>query len=744
MLGIHHPLQIAKLTDENHALQKRIAELSAEIQFYREMGHAITSTLDLKELLFLLADWTKKLIHADLVIVPLIDADNNQYYYAAASGEGSENIIGSSFSLDVGMCGWVLTNREPMLCADGLTQQIPKRTLWEEGQKSAVLVPLVGKSGIIGGIGGLGKGDGSSFTVRDMEVLQLFANTVSPAIDNARLYAQTEFEVEKRTLELRRQTKFMSTVLENITDGVIACNEQGTINLFNRTAAEMLGDALRTLPPQQWTDSGLLMHADGKRPMRTEDLAIVRAIQGETIHNEEMVIQHHDGRKLDLFVSGHPLPNEAGGKLGAVVTLHDNTERKRAEALIMAAREAAEAANYAKSDFLAAMSHEIRTPMNVVLGMAEVLLDGELTADQRHLIEIMHHSGKTLLTVINDVLDFSRIESGRFILNEMPFSPRMVTEETTRLMQAAADEHGLILSTLIDQTIPEAILGDESRVRQVLINLIGNAIKFTHQGGIEVSLRHTPQNPGHLLFTVVDTGIGIATEQLSRIFDKFTQADSGITRRYGGTGLGLTITRQLVELMGGEIWVESHVGQGSRFCFTLPCRFAEIHPVTDKQPTAPLPITWSRSLSILMAEDTLENQILIKTYLRGTPHHLVVVQDGSEALTRVKNEDFDLILMDIQMPRMDGYSATQAIRQLEKEMGRRPMLIFALSAHASKTHLKESLAHGCNDHLIKPISKQTLLQVLHKSAIKLDEAAHSLGIPFEDSKEGGDGVLPSS
>lgn len=395
-------------------------------------------------------------------------------------------------------------------------------------------------------------------------------------------------------------------------------------------------------------------------------------------------------------------------------------ELKDTEESLTRAKERAEVSEKAKQLFLAKMSHEIRTPMNGILGFAKLLEESLKEKEQREYIRVIIKSGDDLLVILNDILDFSRMEAGKITFESNPLKLKDIIHSTVMMIEAKANQKNIAIETNIDKDIPEEILGDSVRLNQILLNLISNAVKFTEQGKINISVKRIEEtkNKISLEFSVKDTGIGIPLEKQLKIFESFEQAAANTTRKFGGTGLGLSIVKQLVELQGGEIFVNSKLGHGSDFCFRLS--FSKVKErISHREPEKSIALQSDRVLSILIAEDNPINRMLAIKVLQNQGFETDIAENGKIALEKHKKHDYDIILMDLQMPEMDGYEATTHIRKLKNH--KKDIPIIAMTAHTIKGELEHCMEIGMNDFISKPFDKKELYQKIYKATHKLQK-----------------------
>jgi PAS domain S-box-containing protein len=701
--------QLASIALDNARLYTETEQRVAELALVNSVGQAAASQLELQVLVELVGEKLREIFSAQIVYIALLDRSRERidfpYYYE----DGPQKDQGS-IAFGEGLTSKVLKDRRPLLLND--EDEITALNVKAIGTpvRSYLGVPVHFGGEATGVISVQNTEQEGAFTDADVRLLTTIAANVGLAIQNARLFEETQRE--KDYLESLLEISPVAIVTLDPDSNILSWNPAAE-RLFGYQLAEVTGrniDAL-IVPPelyseavdysrQAWEPGG--MHAITRR-------------------------RRKDNTLVDVEVLALPV-NVAGERVGFLAIYHDISDLQRA-------REEAEAATQAKSAFLATMSHEIRTPMNAIIGMSSLLLNTELTPEQQEFAEIIRVGGENLLTIINDILDFSKIEAGRMELENEPFELRAFLESAMDLLAGKAAEKKLDLAYEIEPGVPSSITGDITRLRQILLNLLNNALKFTEKGEVVLSVssdqglaisdrgvatgdqslfasRQSPvagdSPPFELHFSVRDTGIGIPPDRLDRLFRSFSQVDASTSRRYGGTGLGLAISKRLVELMGGEMWVESQVGVGTSFHFTI-----QTMPAEGFQPqprwSGEQPELAGRRLLIVDDNDTNRRILSLHTQAWG-----MLSQDTASPLQALewvrRGDDFDAAILDVQMPEMDGIALAQEIRRLKKAL---PLVMFSsLGQRELDGEANKNAASLFAANLTKPLKPSQLYDAL--------------------------------
>jgi PAS domain S-box-containing protein len=601
------------------------------------------------------------------------------------------------FSRGVGMPGRVWASAKPAWIPDVTTDDnFPRAEIAaQEGLRASLGFPIIVGTECVG-------------------VLEFFSGEIQQPDDEllqmlGALGSQIGQFVERKRAENELRRYFTLSL-----DMLCIANYSGYFVRLNPAWERTLGYSVGEMMATPFID---FVHPDDRVATLTE---MERLSRGEDTISFENRYLAKDGSYRWMLWNATPF----GQEQLIYAAARDITERKRAEEKIHRLRDEAESANRAKSEFLARMSHEIRTPLNVVIGMGDVLERTGLNSEQRQYLRVSQKAGNDLLVLINDLLDLSKAEAGRITLEEIDFDLLAVTDALIEMMSMRARVKGIELTSEILSGVPSRLRGDPDRLRQVLVNLVNNAIKFTPQG--KVALRIEPESresPRILRFSVSDTGIGIPSDKLDSIFEAFSQADASTTRKYGGTGLGLTISKRLVERMGGRMWVESRPSCGSTFYFVIP--FEDPGPVAVVPSTTPAEFITAQeanlpsNLRILVVDDSEDNRFLITAYLKDFGCQIESAENGQIAVEKFCEGDYALVLMDLQMPVLDGFAATRRIRDWEQEQRRHPTPIIALTASALDAELQGALDAGCTAYLRKPVRLLTLLQAVAEHAGKV-------------------------
>jgi PAS domain S-box-containing protein len=727
-LGIFEDITERKQADEKQKKLLRIVKATNEIN---ELIHTERETIQLlnkacKVLVntndYNLA-WVGFVQESSFDITPIAKAGLYIEYLESLKVRWDDSIYG------MGPVGMSIKYGRPIVFVSEDSTDERLKPLIEHAEKygiySAASIPLIYNNKVFGAFA-IYSSQGSKFDEEEMELLNKLVDNIVFAIHSI------EEEEKRKTVEfeLEHSNERFSNFFYLNPEPTYITTIKGEFMNVNQAFVDLMEYAKEETKSANMNDANLWLDIEDKKKIFS---ALSR---NGHINYKEVKFRTKSGKVIDVLYSAQIL--EVGDEKIVLAIIRDITEQKLAQYEIIKAKEEAEeakqvseSANLAKSEFLANMSHEIRTPMNSIIGMSDLLSETDLTSEQQQYIQIFKKSGEHLLSIINDILDISKIEAGHMELENLDFSLSSMVNRIKNILYIRAESKGLNFVLNVAPDIPDSLVGDKNRLTQVLLNLVGNAIKFTSKGEVILNITKAAalnkNKEIKLLIEVSDTGIGIPKSKLEHIFDSFAQVDSSMTRKYGGTGLGLAISKKLINLMKGDIWVESVAGEGSRFfvSLTLPvsskkngAKTTGIMRSAKKENHSGKQAEEFQAKHILIVDDAEDNRQLIELYLKKLPHKVDTAENGMEAIDKIKSKRYDLVLMDIQMPIMDGYVATRLIREWEKANNLDHMPIIALTANAFKGDEIKSMEAGCTDFRTKPIKKSILLEVIDKYGVR--------------------------
>ncbi len=668
--------------------QKRIESVSTVLY---NISKSIYQSENLGELFRMIYQSLDEIIDTTNLFIALYDKENELIklpFYIDEHDKFEQISIHAKGSLTAEV---IKTGKPLFLNSDGVKDFLKRHDAKAIGTISKVWMglPLKIKEEVIGAICLQSYISETIYTKKDFELLETIAGQIAVAIERKRFVDQIAESKEHAEL-----------LLKLIPSAVFTIDTDCKVTSLNRKASEILGYS-----PDELIGKPCRLFAEDPC---SEKCGVLSPIVEKPINGKHCTIRTKNGEERHISKNADLIRDKTGKIIGGVESFEDITDRLKAEADLKQAKEEAEAAAQAKSEFLANMSHEIRTPMNGVIGMTALLQDTDLSGEQREFVETIRYSGEALLTIINDILDFSKIESGKLELEIEPFSLTNCIEETLELSSSMAADKGLELVYYIDKSVPDTILGDVTRMRQILGNLLNNAVKFTKKGEISVAVETKPLDLDfyNIKFSVRDTGIGIPKDKLNRLFKSFSQVDASITRNYGGTGLGLAISKNLTQLMGGEMWVESKEGKGSTFYFTIKAKSDPDKQFSRYEKKSKI----FKNKNVMIVDDNETNRRVLSLQLQSWGMKVSAYVSGHDALEAINEKhNFNLAILDMQMPGMDGITLAAEIR---KNIDERKLPLVMLTSLSNKDDRKAEKEKYFDAYLIKPIKQMHLYNTL--------------------------------